>query len=308
MSSHPVLFPFSRKFLSYPFLFFSLFFFRNITLKNIYYFWLAPTLTYQVAFPRLPRVDVFRVLSLLVRLIVSSSLILFLVAQVVQPNLDNMIKDIDQNKVQQSITSYSFTTIQSSIVANYILKLAIASTYIWLLVFYVFFHVFLNLMAEMLRFGDRLFYKDWWNSSTVESYWRFWNQPVHYWLVRHLYFPCIRAGFSKAGAMFVVFLISAIVHEVLISIPFHLIRPWSFLGMMAQIPLVLITKYFDDRWPGSSVGNVIFWISFCIVGQPMAVLMYTVDYWQVQNEMVHNNTIFGSDYSSVGASSQRNEL
>jgi len=252
--------------------------FRNVTLRNIYYFWLAPTLTYQVAFPRLPRINGFRVLSLVMRLIVSSGLILFLTAQVIQPNLDNMIKDLEQSKVRNSeesflsISSY-FGILHGSILANYVLKLAIASTYIWLLVFYAFFHVFLNLMAEILRFGDRLFYKDWWNSSTVEAYWRFWNQPVHYWLVRHLYFPCIRLGCSKVGAMLVVFLISAVVHEVLISVPFHLIRPWSFLGMMAQIPLVFITKYCDDRWPGSSVGNIIFWISFCIVGQPVRLDM-----------------------------------
>jgi diacylglycerol O-acyltransferase-1 len=241
---------------------------RNVTLSNIYYFWLAPTLTYQVAFPRLPRINWFRVLSLMIRLVVSSCLILFLVAQVVQPNLDSMMKDMERNKLLQQSDS-SVKSVQGSIIANYILKLAIASTYIWLLVFYAFFHVFLNLMAELSRFGDRLFYKDWWNSSTVEAYWRFWNQPVHYWLVRHLYFPCIRGGCSKAGAMFMVFLISAVVHEVLISVPFHLIRPWSFLGMMMQIPLVLITKYFDERWPGSSFGNIIFWISFCIVGQPV---------------------------------------
>jgi diacylglycerol O-acyltransferase-1 len=78
--------------------------------------------------------------------------------------------------------------------------------------------------------------------------------------------------------MFVVFLLSAIVHEVLISVPFHLIRPWSFLGMMAQIPLVFITKYCDDRWPGSSVGNIIFWISFCIVGQPVRYFLFYVSY------------------------------
>ena len=257
--------------------------FRNITLRNIYYFWLAPTLTYQVAFPRLPRINRFRVFSLVIRLVVSSGLILFLIVQVVQPNLDSMMKDIQRNKLHHhhqqsgsfSSSSFSLATFQGTILANYILKLAIASTYIWLLVFYAFFHVFLNLMAEVLRFGDRLFYKDWWNSSTVEAYWRFWNQPVHYWLVRHLYFPCIRSGCSKAGAMFVVFLTSAVVHEVLISIPFHIIRPWSFLGMMAQIPLVFITKYFDNRWPGSSWGNVIFWISFCIVGQPVSSPHYS---------------------------------
>jgi len=32
--------------------------------------------------------------------------------------------------------------------------------------------------------------------------------------------------------------------------------------------------------------NVIFWLSFCVVGQPMAILMYTIDY-QFQKETHH---------------------
>lgn len=35
----------------------------------------------------------------------------------------------------------------------------------------------------MLRFGDRVFYRDWWNANTIEAYWRLWNLPVHYWMV-----------------------------------------------------------------------------------------------------------------------------
>ena len=70
-------------------------------------------------------------------------------------------------------------------------------------------------------------------------------------------------------------------HEVLISVPFHMVRPWSFFGMMGQMPLIALTKRLDRRWPGSSIGNIIFWVSFCLVGQPMAILLYTLDYWQM---------------------------
>ena len=35
------------------------------------------------------------------------------------------------------------------------LKLSLPVTYVWLLGFYAFFHVWLNLLAELLRFGDR---------------------------------------------------------------------------------------------------------------------------------------------------------
>ena len=105
---------------------------------------------------------------------------------------------------------------------------------------------------------------------------------VHYWLIRHLYFPLIRLRISKKMSTFIVFLVSAVVHELLVSVPFHMVRPWSFIGMMMQMPLVAITKYLYRKYPGSSVGNIIFWLSFCVVGQPMAVLLYTVDYRYAQ--------------------------
>jgi diacylglycerol O-acyltransferase 1 len=81
---------------------------------------------------------------------------------------------------------------------------------------------------------------------------------------------------------FLVFLASAIMHEVLVSVPFHMVRPWSFLGMMMQIPLVAITKLAARHSP--TMGNIIFWISFCLVGQPMAALLYTVDYQYAQKQ------------------------
>ena len=34
--------------------------------------------------------------------------------------------------------------------------------YVWLAGFYAFFHVWLNVLAELLRFGDRVFYLEWW--------------------------------------------------------------------------------------------------------------------------------------------------
>jgi len=252
---------------------------KNITFCNIYYFMLAPTLTYQINFPQVPQRRWFRITTLLVRFVSAIAVILFLLFQVIAPHLDAMIKDFE-NRTTQSYQVFSI-----DIIAEYLLKLTMASTYCWLLFFYLFFHLYLNILAEILRFGDRVFYKDWWNSSNVSSYWRLWNLPVHYWLIRHLYFPSIRLGLKKTGATFVVFLFSAIMHEVVFSIPFHMIRPWGFLGMMAQIPLIVVTKYFDKIKPGSSIGNIIFWFSFCIVGQPMAILMYTIDYWEKTTEL-----------------------
>ena len=64
---------------------------------------------------------------------------------------------------------------------------------------------------------------------------------MHKWAVRHLYRPLIAMGWTRLHAQVVVFLFSAVMHEVLVSVPLGLFRVWSFLAMLSQIPLALIT-------------------------------------------------------------------
>jgi diacylglycerol O-acyltransferase-1 len=48
------------------------------------------------------------------------------------------------------------------------------------------------------------------------------------------------------------------------------------MGMMFQIPLILLTDIFRKRegyWP-KLMGNLTFWCTFCLVGQPVAALGY----------------------------------
>eukprot|EP00981_Chlorochromonas_danica_P016174 scaffold15944_cov248-Ochromonas_danica.AAC.8 len=78
-------------------------------------------------------------------------------------------------------------------------------------------------------------------------------------------------------ATLVVFLFSALLHEVAISLPFQHISYHAFLGMLAQAPLIELTKYLDRRFDNAFLGNAIFWCSFCIVGQPMGVILYYYD-------------------------------
>jgi diacylglycerol O-acyltransferase 1 len=54
-----------------------------------------------------------------------------------------------------------------------------------------FFHAWLGLVGELLTFGDRCFYKSWWNCENAEEFWRDWNGPVHTWLKRHVLKPTL---------------------------------------------------------------------------------------------------------------------
>lgn len=111
------------------------------------------------------------------------------------------------------------------------------------------------------RFGDREFYRDWWNAHTLEDYWRLWNMPVHRWMLRTVYFPCMRAGLGKSGSVFAVFFVSAVFHELVVGVPLRLFRAWAFLGIMFQIPLIMLTQWMDARL---KVGRMD-WISIVMI-------------------------------------------
>jgi len=82
---------------------------------------------------------------------------------------------------------------------------------------------------------------------------------------------------SQTGAFMLSFFISAVFHEVIISVPFRAFRLWAFWGMVMQVPLVYLTKSLQ----GNQIGNVIFWVSISL-GQPFSVLMYYKDFILLQ--------------------------
>jgi len=227
----------------------------NLSVADLYYFWAAPTLSYQLDYPRTEKIRGGYVASLVSQIVVFSGLIIFISAQYILPHIKAAMPDFESGSIP--------------VIVERVLRLSLSTTYVWLLGFYLVFHLFLNLLAELLRFGDRVFYKDWWNATTVGEYWRLWNLPVHHWMVRHCFFPCLRLGMSKSLAIFCVFFVSAVFHEFLVSVPFKRIRAWAFLAMMSQIPLVALSKRMDKIFSQGNeyIGNMLFWGSFCILGK-----------------------------------------
>ena len=109
---------------------------------------------------------------------------------------------------------------------------------IWLTFFYLLFHSFLNTLGEILGFADRNFYSDWWNAEDLFDFWKLWNLPVHRWAVRHLFKPLLYHGYSKITVSVAVFLVSALLHEYLVSVPLRMFRLYSFMGMLSQVSII----------------------------------------------------------------------
>jgi len=236
---------------------------NNLTLTNLYYFIMAPTLIYQMNYPRTKKIRWYWLIGKIGQLGFFSILLVILVEQFIMPTIKNTIS---YHLVKGTDIPYLFARL---------LKLAIPSLLVWLIMFYTFFHLYLNILGEILRFGDRQFYRDWWNSTTLSEYWRKWNIPVHNWLVRHVYFPLRRRGYSRELGSLVIFVISAFFHELIASLPLSMIRLHFFLGMLLQAPLIILTEKFTK---GHQIGNIFFWLLFCVIGQPMMVLLYYHDF------------------------------
>ncbi|XP_008793203.1 diacylglycerol O-acyltransferase 1-2-like [Phoenix dactylifera] len=241
---------------------------KGDSFKSLVYFMVAPTLCYQPSYPRTTCIRKGWVIRQVVKLVIFTGLMGFIIEQYINPIVQNS---------QHPLKGNFLNAIER------VLKLSVPTLYVWLCMFYCFFHLWLNILAELLCFGDREFYKDWWNAKTIEEYWRMWNMPVHRWMIRHIYFPCLRNGLPRAVAILISFLVSAIFHEICIAVPCHIFKFWAFIGIMFQIPLVILTKYLQHKFTNSMVGNMIFWFFFSILGQPMCVLLY---YHDVMNRKV----------------------
>ncbi|KAJ9551277.1 hypothetical protein OSB04_015322 [Centaurea solstitialis] len=304
-------------------------YFYDVNFNSLAYFMVAPTLCYQISYPRTTYIRKGWVLRQTIKFIIFTGVMGFIIEQYINPIVRNSRHPLKGDFL------YAIERV---------LKLSVPNLYVWLCMFYCFFHLWLNILAEVLRFGDREFYKDWWNAKTVEEvdlmssflpssfsfkmvadlafsafvvlvlllvletveYAIFLNLskghltegpvtrdvyfvPVHRWIVRHIYFPCIRSGIPKVlcplssislmcgGALFISFFMSAVFHELCIAVPCHIFKFWAFLGIMLQVPLVMVTDFLHQKFQNSMVGNMMFWCFFCILGQPMSVLLYYHD-------------------------------
>lgn len=234
----------------------------SLTLKKYFYFLWAPTLCFQFEYPKTDKIRWTWLLLRIGELVVSLSLMLVLIQQYMFPLVLSTLPLLTNpgSSLWQLLERH--------------LRLSIPSLYIWLLMFYALFHCWLNILAELLYFSDREFYQDWWNSLTFGEFWRRWNRPVHLWVTRHLYHPLRNHGLTPVTAGIVVFFVSAIGHEYVVSGALKIFSYWAFLAMMVQIPLVFIMEKLKGVLSGTQVGNVVFWVCFCMVGEPIAVLIY----------------------------------
>ncbi|XP_070566713.1 sterol O-acyltransferase 1-like isoform X3 [Ptychodera flava] len=224
------------------------------------YFLFAPTLVYRDHYPRTPSIKWNYVFSNFMQVVGCLFYIYYIFERFCMPVFQNFGKE------ELTIRNLTLSVFGCMLPATLVLIIS----------FFAILHSWLNAFAEMLRFADRMFYRDWWNSSSFSNYYRTWNVVVHDWLYTYVYRDCLRGlGYSRrALAMLSTFLFSAVAHEYILIIAFRFFYPVLFL-MFAGIGFSFI--FITDK--GVARGwNVFMWVSL-FIGNGLLMCLYSQEWY-----------------------------
>ncbi|KAJ3656576.1 hypothetical protein Zmor_015645 [Zophobas morio] len=218
----------------------------NLVLPNFgqfFYFLFAPTMIYKDEYPRTRHIRWKFVLHNFAEIFA----VMWFYAVIVERFLIPRFSDI-------CLRQFTLGEIIAPIFSN-----VVPGVSFMLLSFYGVLHSCQNAFAEILRFGDRMFYKEWWHSKSLAEFHRTWNVLVQDWLYTYIYKEFYEVIFlkNKKAAGFVVFFVSAVVHEWLVINVFRFFLPINLLLFLTTGAVLAAMGILDGKW-----GNflVLYWI------------------------------------------------
>ncbi|KAG6039545.1 hypothetical protein E4U41_002437, partial [Claviceps citrina] len=236
---------------------------HNLTWSNYIDYLFCPTLCYELEYPRTPRIN----WTALNAKIIATFGCIFLLTVVSEEFILPVLVDAQQRLAASSPPEVLL------VLAESVSWLLFPFMLTFLLVFLVIFEYVLGAFAEITRFADRHFYADWWNSTDWMEFSREWNIPVYSFLRRHVY-SASRPHTGRIPATVLTFLVSALMHELVMACISKKIRGYGFVCQMLQLPIVMLqrTSFIRQR---KTLNNVCFWISM-ILGLSMMCALYVL--------------------------------
>lgn len=233
--------------------------------SSFLYFLFAPTLVYRDQYPRTSRIRWYNVCSNLAQCFGAVIYTYYIFARFCIPVFQHFNTDhISFNMFIQSI-----------------LNCTLPGTLLLVVGFYAFLHCWLNAFAEMTKFADRMFYKDWWNASNYSNYYRSWNTVVHDFLYTYIYKDAFYLLGKKYKIMcqFIIFFVSAAFHEYVLTFAFGFFYPVLFVmfGAFGFMCLFLnTTNHNSNFW------NLITWMGL-FTGLGGLMCLYSIEWYARQN-------------------------
>ncbi|XP_063913717.1 sterol O-acyltransferase 1-like [Zophobas morio] len=209
----------------------------NLELPNFgqfFYFLFAPTIIYKDEYPRTRHIRWKFVLHNIAEMFAA----MWFYAVIVEKFLILRFNDI-------CLRQFTLGEIIAPIFSN-----ILPGVLFMLLSFYGVLHSCQNAFAEILRFGDRMFYKEWWHSKSLAEFHRTWNILVQDWLYTYIYkeFYELIIPKNKKAAGFVVFFVSAVVHEWLMINVFRFFLPINFILFLTISAVLTAVDISYGKW------------------------------------------------------------
>ena len=199
------------------------------SLRSTIYFLFAPTLMYQHSYPRSRGpIRWCKAFINLASLFITAPVCLAIIHQ---------ISAICNTIGKQEMTTDTLIELTCWCLAFGCLFLSILG--------YNFFHCYLNGWAELMRFGDRQFYKNWWSASHIFVFLRLWNHVVHRWIMSYVHEPVRHYAGNRILTLYAVLFMSGFMHDYVLSFVFGFAAPFFFLSIMIQLPLIPIFLFLN---------------------------------------------------------------
>ncbi|KAL1236428.1 Sterol O-acyltransferase [Trichinella spiralis] len=237
------------------------------------YFLFAPTLIYRDNYPRKSKVEWKYVVRNFVEVAGCLFYAYYLFIHFCEPIFQNFNKD--------------HVTWRNYLLAS--LGCVLPGSLCFVLAFFAVLHCWMNAFAEMLQFSDRLFYADWWNATSMSSYYRRWNIIVHDWLYAYVYqdMQPLFGDSYRTAAMTVVFLLSAVVHEYIITLTLRFFYPVLFIQFFLCAGPIGIMRLM--RSTNTRAWNVCLWF-LIMLGNGILMCTYSCEWYARSNcPPVYNN-------------------
>ena len=232
----------------------------NLTWANYLDYLCCPTLCYEIEYPRNERINWQSLFSKVAATFGCIFLLTVISEEFILPTLVDASRSLDPSLrgADAPLTALEVLLVLAETISWLLFPFMLT----FLLVFLVIFEYVLGAFAEITRFADRHFYSDWWNSTDWMEFSREWNVPVYLFLRRHVY-SASRPYIGKANATVITFLISAVMHEVVLACITKKLRGYGFVCQMLQLPIVVLQRMPWVRGR-KTLNNVCFWCSMIL--------------------------------------------
>ena len=209
-----------------------------VSLSHFLYFLFCPTVLYRPLYPRRTSRNIQRmvynmyiILSMMFFAVKLTSLIVYPVSVVGKESIP----------VDTFVTSFFW----SSSCMGYLCFLALAIG--WL-------QCWQNFMAEVLLFGDRQFYQEYYRTNKFDKFFLTWNRVIQNYLFECIYLP-VKSNYGKKWAALMVVLYSSILHDYYLSVSVG----GLFFIYVVRMPILIFLKSNDAD---KKLPNLVWFINF----------------------------------------------